>query len=231
MFQKNEKFDPKKMIEERGKRMEIQVQKEHYNFLDYVDAHRWSSYYCQLEEILQTKAAKVLLIGVGDGLTVQILKDIAPDISVETFDFDKELHPDITGDVRNLSKHTDATYDAIVCCQVLEHLEFSEFDNVLKEISRKLRRGGTAVISLPDSGVGVRIQVKLPKMNINYSRSLCRFWKRDFIFNGEHYWEINSAVKYKCSRIRKIIEGYFCIKNEYLVPNNPYHRFFRCIKL
>jgi len=121
--------------------MEIQVQKEHYNFRNYVDAHRWSSYYCQILEILQSGASSVLLIGVGDGLTVQILKSIAPDIKVETFDFDRELHPDIVGDVRRLSEYTTAEYDAIVCCQVLEHLRFPDFGNVLKEMNARLRGG------------------------------------------------------------------------------------------
>lgn len=206
--------------------MDIQVKKEHYNFMDYVDAHRWSSYYCQLSEILQSRASKVLLIGVGDGLTVQMLKSIAPDIKVETFDFDKELQPDIVGDVRRLSEYTTAKYDAVVCCQVLEHLRFSEFENLIGKMADILRGGGICVLSLPDSGLRLSIQIKFPKVNINYSKSICRFWKKDFMFSGEHYWELNAAKKYKCSKIRKIIEQYFCVNNEYLVPNNPYHRFY-----
>jgi len=63
-------------------------------------------------------------------------------------------------------------------------------------------------------------------VKINYGRSLCRFWKNEFIFSGEHYWEINSAKKYSRSKIRRVMEQYFCVISEYLVPENPYHRFY-----
>lgn len=206
--------------------MEVQVAKEHYNFVDYVDEHRWSSYYCQIAETLRLNASKIMVIGKGDDLVVQILKSVRPNLQIETFDFDRELHPDIVGDVRRLSEYVVSQYDAILCCQVLEHLVFDEFEQAVMEISTCLQRGSIAVVSLPDSGVNVKVQIKLPKIWINYCKSLCRFWKKDFQFNGEHYWEINSAFKYRCTKIRRILKKYFVVRDEYCVENNAYHRFF-----
>lgn len=206
--------------------MKVQVAKEHYNFVDYVDEHRWSSYYCQIAEILRSNVSKIMVIGKGDGLAVQILHTANPNLQIETFDFDSELHPDIVGDVRKLSECVVSQYDAILCCQVLEHLAFDEFEQSVMEISACIQGGGIAIISLPDSGVNMKVQIKLPKIWINCYKSLCRFWKKDFQFNGEHYWEINSAIKYRCAKIRKILERYFAVKDEYCVENNTYHRFF-----
>lgn len=52
--------------------MEVQVGKEHYDFDKYVDAGRWSSYYCQIHEAFKAGTGKCLVIGPGDGLVPQI---------------------------------------------------------------------------------------------------------------------------------------------------------------
>lgn len=70
------------------------------------------------------------------------------------------------------------------------------------------------------------LRLDFPKFHHTFSCKLLKVWKMDFKFNGEHYWEINSARKYSVKKIRTIIEKYFEILKEYNVSNNDYHRFF-----
>lgn len=107
-----------------------QVGKEHYDFDKYIDEYRWSSYYLQIKNVMRKDIKKVLIIGVGDGIVPNIIKILNSQINVVTFDFAQDLKPDIYGDVRKLSLIVTEQFDAIICCQVLEHLPFEEFENV-----------------------------------------------------------------------------------------------------
>lgn len=207
----------------------VQVSLEHYEFLKYVTEPRWCSYYKQIEEIINSKAKSVLLIGVGDGFVPYIMRKICSDIEVTTFDFSNELEPDICGDVRELSSHFDGMggYDAIVCCEVLEHLPYDEFDKILSQIKMCLKESGKLILSLPDRGVKASFSLHIPKLlDIKLLCNIPRIWRNKFIFNGEHYWEINSARMYRSKKIRKVIDNHFVIEKEYLVEKNTYHRFY-----
>ena len=207
----------------------VQVSLEHYEFLKYVTEPRWCSYYKQIEEIINSKAKSVLLIGVGDGIVPYIISKICSDIKVATFDFSDELKPDICGDVRELSSYFDGVseYDAIVCCQVLEHLPYDEFDKILYQIKMCLKESGKFILSLPDRGVKVRFLLHIPKLlDIKFLFNIPRIWCKKFIFNGEHYWEINSTWMQRSKKIRKVIDNHFVIEKEYLVEQNTYHRFY-----
>lgn len=208
----------------------VQVKRGHYDFTRYVKPDRWNSYYMQIKEIcehLSSTGGKVLLIGVGDGIVPYLLERIVQDIRVTTVDYAADLFPDIACDIRDLSKYILEKYDVILCCQVLEHLKFEEFGHVLSEFRKCIVQGGKLIISLPDSGILCAINISIPKFHIkNYIRKWCRWYKNDFEFNGEHYWEVNSAGRYSNKKIRKIIECYFKLEKVYLVPNNTYHRFY-----
>lgn len=210
----------------------IQVTDEHYDFLKYVHESRWCSYYKQIEEILLCKAKSILLIGVGDGIVPTIAHMINPDITITTFDFDSKLHPDICGDVRQLS-HSAGKYDAIICCQVLEHLPYAEFDQCLTQLGMCLKKAGTLILSLPDGGATIKFLMRLPLLpDFKFLHKIPRIWNSTFQFNGEHYWEVNIAKPYTSPQIRKVIGKHFKLEKEYLVENNPYHRFYilKCLK-
>lgn len=207
-----------------------QVSKEHYLFLDYVDDRRWNSYFIQIKEISKSLiigGGEILLVGIGDGIVPYLLKKIMPNSIVTTVDYDEDLAPDICCDIRELSKFVSERYDIIMCCQVLEHLKFEEIDKVMVEFTKCLVQNGKLILSLPDSGIPCAIRVILPKLHIrNYVRKWCRWYRKEFEFNGEHYWEVNSAWKYRDKKIREIISQYFIVESDYLVPNNSYHRFY-----
>lgn len=211
-------------------RMYVQVSKEHYDFSAYVDVPRWNSYYAQVSEIIRTGARKVMLIGTGDGMVSHIVKKIDGGVRFITVDLDSALGPDICADVCRLSEYVDGEDlpDAIVCCQVLEHLPFGKFDCALKQIRTvACMGGGKVILSLPDGGIRLRGRGRLPKMiRERIPAKLCIFWKKDFAFNGEHYWEVNAALPYCSKNVRKHIQRHFHIEREFHVMHNDYHRFY-----
>ncbi|NOY35618.1 MAG: class I SAM-dependent methyltransferase, partial [bacterium] len=117
-----------------------QTGKQHY-FENYDHKARWLSYYYQIREI--KKGEKVLEIGIGNGTVADYLRKRS---SIVTMDIDKELNPDIVGDVLNIP-FENKEFDVVLCAEVLEHLPFEYFEKALKEIRRVGKR---AIISLPD---------------------------------------------------------------------------------
>ncbi len=210
----------------------IQVTKNHYSFNDYNDINRWMSYYYQVVNSICLEG-KILIIGKGDGLLEVIIKKFNPLAKIITFDYAEDLEPTVCGNVNNLDAFFDDNeFSAVICCQVLEHLPFIDFKNILYQINRILRINGKLVMSLPDSGICLSFYTHLPKIgDHSCTIKICRFYKKEFKFNGQHYWEINGANKYSLKKIKSTIEAEFKIKDVFLVPQNSYHRFFICEKI
>jgi SAM-dependent methyltransferase len=59
---------------------------------------------------------------------------------------DPSTEPTIVGDVRKTT-FADKSVDSILCCEVLEHVQYPEL--CVKEISRILKPGGKALITVP----------------------------------------------------------------------------------
>lgn len=214
-------------MEKEGEMNTLQVQADHYDFLNYVSEKRFCSYYKQIEEIMKCNAKTVLLIGVGDGIVQSIITMLLPEIRVTTVDFDASLQPDICCDVRELQSVIKEKYDAVICCQVLEHLPYENFEYILAQIRNILKVNGRLILSLPDRGLELRINIHIPGLKgFSVYKRFCRFYKKNFLFNGEHYWEINVSKLYHIKRVRNSIKKYFQIDREYLVANNTFHRFF-----
>lgn len=205
--------------------MEKQVSKEHYKLTSYLTKERWSSYYYQIKETLDKKPKSVLIIGIGDKIVYNILKNEIKE--VRSFDIDEELEPDYLGNILNLSNIVDKNFDVVLVCQVLEHLPFENFEDIVKEISKVTNN--CCIISLPQEGYYFELTFKVPFFSKKEFRILLpRFfkeWNFEIDGNMEHYWELN-LKNYPLSKIRKILRKYFELNLEYTVKENIYHRFF-----
>lgn len=203
--------------------MELQVKKEHYDFNKYVDESRWNSYYHQINEVSKCKWKTVLLIGVWDWIVVDALKKIWKEIT--TFDFDKNLNPDIIGDVTKIDEIITKKYDIVVCCQVLEHIPFEMFEPTIKRISYIANE--KFILSLPNRNYRIRIFIPIIKQ---VKIRIPRFWKNSWDFNKdwnwEHYWEIDAKPSWNQKKIKNIINKYFNVNNFFIPFNNTYHMFF-----
>ena len=204
----------------------LQVDKEHYNFLSYMDKERWSSVYCQIQEILNFSSNEILEIGVGTGVLGLILKNQL--LNYASIDIDPELKPTYVGSVLEMP-FNDEQFDVIGCFQVLEHLPYEFFRKALAEIFRVAKKG--VVLSLPNAKPAWSVSIPIPKIGY-FKRVINRpFWSpEELVFNGEHYWEINAKRYLFDCVLNDILQESnnrgFLLKKEYRVWDKPYHHFF-----
>lgn len=202
-----------------------QVDIRHYKWGKYITKERWQSYYHQIDEVIKARSKKVLVIGKGDGIVPCILSTLG--IEVVTFDFDETLHPDILGDLRHIDEYVSPdVFDTILCCEVLEHIPFKYFEEILKKIS--LLKPKHFIISIPNNSCRCKYDIRV------YIPHFISFKKRKiayddinskFRFNGEHYWEIGVKGK-EYHVITQILNKYFNIKSTFFEEGNEYHCFF-----
>ena len=206
--------------------MNIQVEKSHYDFDKYVGKMRWMSYYYQIYEVLKIKGKNILVVGCGDNIVCDILKNQGK--NVDTLDFDSELNPDICGSVVELDKLIKKKYDAILCCQVLEHIPFENFESIMNKMSKYSKE--KVILSLPSRDLAITFKIRVPYFG---EKSILipihRFWEKNYSINkegfGEHYWELKTKIT-KTKDIEKILKKYFTIENKYIVIENTYHVFY-----
>ncbi len=79
---------------------DVQVNHTHYDFLEYENMDRFSSYYFQLKTVIEINPNNILEIGKGSGFFYREMENQKYDIKVA--DFDDALNPDYIADVRNL---------------------------------------------------------------------------------------------------------------------------------
>jgi len=180
------------------------MKKSKFDYFDFCyDFERpgWFCYYYQLKEIwkllkiFKKKNIKILEIGPGNGTVSDYLKK--KKINVKTVDIDKRINPDINGDILTIDLPSQC-FEIILCAEVLEHLDFKFFEEVLSRLSHWSKK--FLILTLPETADG---------------KKKC----------SEHYWEINYK-NYNLPKIKKIIKKYFKIKKTYKLPLWPYQRMF-----
>ncbi|MGL5056025.1 MAG: hypothetical protein ACRC6A_01465 [Fusobacteriaceae bacterium] len=203
----------------KNNKIEKQVEEKHYNFSNYLAKPRWNSYWHQIDEVLNSYGKDLLIIGTGDNI---IKKIVESDKVVKTFDIAEDLKPDYLGSILEMDKILDKKFDTILCCQVLEHLPFELFEKSIEQIAVSTKK--TAIISLPHKNIKVEFKFKVPKIKIDLSFLIRKFYKIHK-FDGEHYWEMGGKG-FSNDKIENILEKYFVIKKRYFVDENSYHRFY-----
>ena len=188
----------------------------------YESKRRLASYWHQVDEVARIGGKRVLLVGKGTGTAEFMLRRERFD--VVTLDIDAALAPDVVGDVASLP-FPDGRFDVAVCCQVLEHLPYELFPVGLGELHRVTSRG--VVLSLPDQGRSLRLDLKMPRVARRLLVTLPRARARAWSYDGQHHWEVN-ARGYGVRTIDEAIRrAGFTIESSYRVFENPYHRFWR----
>jgi ubiquinone/menaquinone biosynthesis C-methylase UbiE len=202
--------------------MNIQVDARTYNDISYNEKGRFNSYWHQIDEITRINAQNVLEIGTGNGFVNFILEKHG--VKVTTIDIDAELKPDVVGSVLSMPIDNDS-FDAVLCCQVLEHLPYENFISALKEIYRVTRKN--VVLSLPDLQRTYRFNIQLPVFGeVKFLYRLPRLKPLEWKFNGEHYWNI-SCKDHSLDRIKHdIVSAGFKIEKTFCVFEMSWHRFF-----
>lgn len=180
------------------------------------------SYWYQIKEIVKRDDIKSSLdIGSGTAFLKDSLKIHRPDIHSKTLDIAKDLEPDYVGGITDMPI-SDNSFDLVSAFQVLEHLEFSDFEKSLLEMKRVSKK--YVFISLPHFGPSIEFSLKLPRLKqLSFAIKLPRPILH--VFCGQHYWEIGKKG-FSPKKIRSIIQKHFKIIDEYIPFENQYHRFY-----
>ena len=193
--------------------------------LRYVCGGRVFSYAHQIDSVLSFEPRSVLEVGKGPGMVCAALR--AMEVDVTTVDIQPDLHPDILASVTDLPLK-DGSVDVVLCCQVLEHLPFEQFDIAIAELARVANKG--VVVSLPDITPHYEIRLRLPRLHCSWTgtrRVRLRDGHRKATWaNDGHYWEIGFPET-PLKRIEKAIRSTgSCVLRTWRVPEMPGHRFF-----
>jgi len=187
----------------------------------YNSKSRWLSYWYQISETLEVSPASVLVIGKGSGFTENSIKLLTnKKTKVLTLDINSSLIPDTVGDITHLPLKKES-FDASLCCQVLEHIPFEQFSPALSELHRVTRK--RVVLSLPHGRKHIRISYNVSKLgekNIIIKNPLTK----KICTARRHHWEIGRSVSRK-QLISELLK-FFTIEKEFFNEINCYHRFF-----
>jgi len=194
-----------------------------YNFGQYLNIERWSSYWYQIDLILAYCPKSILEIGVGDKVVGSYLKANFPDVVYKSFDNDEKLHPDILGSIENYA-FPAGQYDLVCAFEVLEHLPFEKFPAILTKLKRASRE--YVIISLPRWGRHFSLEIRLPFFGEIKCQYKFNFFPIEHKFDGQHFWEIGKKG-YSLKKVKENIalSGLKIVK-DFMAFESPYHHFF-----
>lgn len=202
---------------------DTQVETQHYALDKYVDRARWQSYWEQIESVTAIEPRSVLCIGVGDDIVPTVIERTG--IEVKRFDFEPQLRCDYVGDVRHIGDIVEPlSADVVLCCQVLEHIPYEDFEPTLAAVYAIARR--RVVLSLPYHYKRMAsLALKLPKLPLlDVDWCVPRFWQ-EWQFDGQHHWEVGAA-HYPRRRIEEVVGRISPRRRSFFARGNRYHLFF-----
>ena len=180
------------------KNRKVQVRPQHY-LQNYESLPMWINQWHQIQNVCKLNKQNVLEIGPGNGIVTYFLNKCG--IKVITSDIDIHNAPTTLSDIVFLPFKSNS-FDIILCCEVLEHIPFSEFEPALLEIYRVTNE--YLIISLPAPLLGFAFALNLPRLPIfKFHFGMRYFRKKEF--DGQHYWELGRKY-YPKSLIEKSIK-------------------------
>lgn len=165
---------------------------------------------------------ELLYVGVGNGFVPAYLR--SQGVEVSTVDINPDLKPDYICDVTELAEGLNGKrFEAVMACEVFEHLPFSSFGVCLRQLSV----------------VAERVLITLPvyrRFAFRFSGAL-RFGRRERavgvslslpkkILPPGHMWEIGSDAENSLQRVRSMMHDVFDSVSDYRMNLNPYHHVF-----
>lgn len=159
---------------------------------------------------------RVLVVGPGQGLGVQVLRWRGYEVT--TFDIDETFAPDVLGSVHDMGGFASGAFDALLASHVLEHLPVDYLDAALGEIARVARH---ALVYLPVTGrhVQLRVQPGFGGLDLALNLDLFQPFERPDgrsarYMQGMHYWEVGRRG-FRVRDLRRRFAPHFEILHHY----------------
>jgi hypothetical protein len=204
----------------RGKEREQSLPRDAYFSEGYFALTQLCSLSQQIHEIHQLKPKSILEVGIGNGFTSSFLKRSGYDVT--TADINPALQPDICAPLDELaSRVAGRRFDLVVCCEVLEHMPFDQFEDSLEHFSSL---GQRLFMTLPNYRVSVGFGgfLRLPKI----SPKLLGFTvdvPRKKALDKEHFWEVGSSRETTRKKILSALATRYPAVGSKKLALNPYH--------
>ena len=209
----------------KGEAREAALEKSEYFSGGYQSMLQLATLSHQVSDIMAMSPASVLEVGIGNGFTSNFLRGAG--LEVTTADINPNLGPDIVGPISELPRRLgERSVDLLVCCEVLEHLPFSEFERSI-ETFRSL--GERLYLTLPvyDLVLGFGGFFFGPRSTPHQSFSV-RIPRRKSLEKSMHFWEVGSDKATRQKALVNILERHFSSVDSYTYKLNPYHVVFVC---
>lgn len=207
---------------EKGEFREKNLKISDYFDQGYFSLEQLFSYAFQINHVYSLNPVDIFEIGIGNGIFSDYFRKAG--YKIYTNDINLNLKPNYNYPITDLSKFVK-NIDLIVCCEVLEHVDFSYFEKIIMEFSRAGKR---LYLTLPNykQSFGFDLRLRIPKFK-NISLNFFVFIKRKKILN-EHFWELGTSKKNSKSSVLKILKKYYCSVETGYYPQHTYHQFFIC---
>ena len=209
----------------RGFDREEGLDKDAYFSAGYFDKYQLFALSEQISLLYQycNPTSKILEIGKGNGFVSDFFKKANFDF--KTFDINPNLAPDIVGNILELETTIVDLPDIVLCCEVLEHLEFTYFEKSLEQMEKVCTQ--YTILTLPNcqKNFGINCQIRLPKIGV-FSLPLFFHTLVGKNICSEHFWEINYTKETSDQAIETILLKYFDIEEKGYFHTSPYHHYY-----
>lgn len=189
----------------------------------YFNKTQWISFSEQVRLIKKyTYSSLVLEIGKGTGITQFVSNELLKNNHL-CYDIDASLEPDILGNLLDIKEKINEKFDLIVCFQVLEHIDFMHFENIVSDLAKLTN--SYVIISLPMVGrIPIYLQGRIIKSIFSFELVIRTKYK--YSIDISHYWEIGSSKATSKKNLGDIINKYFKIIEEFRPSGQTYHYFY-----
>ena len=210
----------------RGLERERTLSREMYFSDGYFSMQQLCSLSHQINLIHSLRPKNVIEIGIGNGFTSSFLRRAG--YSVTTADINPQLEPDICASLDQVGEHMNGEkFDLVVCCEVLEHMPWSDFESNMNHL-RSL--GDRLLLTLPNyyASFGFGGLLKLPKMASKPFRLTIDIPRKKNL-EKEHFWEVGSSPETSLKSITLELKKRYGTVNVKKLELNPYHFAFTCM--
>lgn len=170
--------------------------------------------FCEIAYELRN-AQKILDVGAGEGLLLSLLHELGHECCALDFADSAANYPEIYRDksihfvVCNVEvddfPFPDCSFDAVVCCQVLEHFTHSPL-KAISEIRRVLKAGGMVEIDVPNAVCFRNRSRILRGKHITYDYAQHYLYAQPVLYKGQSFYPQRHNREFTKDELKLLLE-------------------------